>query len=156
MKANGATVLRDDYPRLVQFVDKYNLWTTEATKATYPGKFGKGNGSTTMSLPDYRGVVGRYLDEGRGLDDVNRALATYQGDAMQNLTGYINTSNGWTFTLAGGAFYPTSTERQNKVPLTADSAVSTFAHFGLDASRVARTAAENRAKNIAVMAVIRY
>ena len=52
VKANGATVNRADYPTLVAFANANNLWTD--TPATEPWKFGKGNGSTTMVLPDYR------------------------------------------------------------------------------------------------------
>ena len=55
VKANGATVNRADYPTLVAFATANNLWTD--TPATEPWKFGKGNGSTTMVLPDYRNRV---------------------------------------------------------------------------------------------------
>ena len=52
VKANGATVNRADYPRLVKLADTYNLWSDNP--ATEPYFFGVGNGSTTMVLPDYR------------------------------------------------------------------------------------------------------
>lgn len=55
IKANGAVAQRADYPRLIAFADKYNLWTD--TPATEPWKFGTGDGSTTFVLPDYRGRV---------------------------------------------------------------------------------------------------
>lgn len=52
VKANGATVNRTDYPRLVKFATDNNLWTD--SPSTEPWKYGRGNGSTTMVLPDYR------------------------------------------------------------------------------------------------------
>lgn len=52
VKANGATVNRADYPTLVAFATENNLWTD--TPSTEPWKYGRGNGSTTMVLPDYR------------------------------------------------------------------------------------------------------
>ena len=55
VKANGATVNRSDYPTLKDFADKNNMWTTNPTNE--PWKYGVGDGSKTMVLPDYRGRV---------------------------------------------------------------------------------------------------
>lgn len=55
VKANGATVLRSDYPTLAAFATEQNLWTETPTDE--PWKYGVGDGSTTMVLPDYRGRV---------------------------------------------------------------------------------------------------
>ena len=51
VKANGATVQRADYPRLVALADKYNLWTDDA--ATNAGLFGRGDSVATMVLPNW-------------------------------------------------------------------------------------------------------
>ena len=51
IKCNGATVQRADYPRLVALADKHNLWTDNT--ATNAGLFGRGDGSTTMVLPNW-------------------------------------------------------------------------------------------------------
>lgn len=59
VKANGATVNRSDYPRLVDFANQNNLWTNSPN--TEPWKFGRGNGSTTMVLPNY---IGRFIQGG--------------------------------------------------------------------------------------------
>ena len=59
VKANGATVNRADYPRLVAFANANNLWTS--SPSTEPWKYGRGNGSTTMVLPNY---VGRFIQGG--------------------------------------------------------------------------------------------
>lgn len=57
--------------------------------ADYPKLFAKlgsvygGNGTTTFAVPDYRGVVLRGLDLGRGLD-AGRQLGTYQADTLKS------------------------------------------------------------------------
>nr|DAY06330.1 MAG TPA: tail collar domain protein [Caudoviricetes sp.] len=51
VKANGATVQRADYPRLVALADKHNLWTDDT--AANAGLFGHGDGTTTMVLPNW-------------------------------------------------------------------------------------------------------
>lgn len=75
IKANGATVQRADYPRLVQFINSNNLWTDDTT--TNAGLFGKGDGSSTFILPDYRERIPQYTEEniggirGAGVPDVS-------------------------------------------------------------------------------------
>lgn len=60
IKANGATVQRADYPRLVQFIESNNLWTDDTT--TNAGLFGKGDGNSTFVLPDYRERMMQYTE----------------------------------------------------------------------------------------------
>ena len=55
VKANGATVSRSDYPNLVQYANDHSLWTSNPSSE--PWKYGQGNGTTTMTLPDYRNRV---------------------------------------------------------------------------------------------------
>lgn len=55
VKANGATVSRSDYPNLVTFANEKSLWTSNPSDE--PWKYGAGDGSTTMTLPDYRNRV---------------------------------------------------------------------------------------------------
>ena len=55
VKANGATVNRADYPNLVAYANEHSLWTS--SPSTEPWKYGNGDGSTTMVLPDYRNRV---------------------------------------------------------------------------------------------------
>lgn len=64
IKANGATVQRADYPRLVHFIESNNLWTDNIT--TNAGLFGKGDGSSTFVLPDYREQMLQYTEENIG------------------------------------------------------------------------------------------
>ena len=77
VKANGATVNRVDYPRLVQFATDNNLWTNTPTEE--PWKFGQGNGSSTMVLPNY---VGRFIQGG----DTQSKLEA----GLPNLSGYYD------------------------------------------------------------------
>ena len=51
VKANGATVQRADYPRLVALVEAHNLWTDDT--AANAGLFGRGDGAATMVLPNW-------------------------------------------------------------------------------------------------------
>lgn len=55
VKLNGATVNRADYIRPAKIATDKNLWTS--SPSTEPYKYGTGNGSTTMVLPDYRNRV---------------------------------------------------------------------------------------------------
>lgn len=79
VKANGATVNRSDYPTLVEFATTNNLWTSNP--ASEPWKYGVGDGSNTMVLPDYRS---RFI-EGRdstgiiaaGLPNITDRIGTY-------------------------------------------------------------------------------
>lgn len=64
IKANGATVQRADYPRLVHFIESNNLWTDDTT--TNAGLFGKGDGNSTFVLPDYRERMLQYTEENIG------------------------------------------------------------------------------------------
>lgn len=60
IKANGATVLRADYPRLVHFIESNDLWTDDT--ANNVGLFGKGDENSTFVLPDYRDRMIQYAD----------------------------------------------------------------------------------------------
>ena len=64
IKANGATVQRADYPRLVQFIESNKLWTDDTV--TNVGMFGKGDGSSTFVLPDYRKRMMQYTEDNIG------------------------------------------------------------------------------------------
>lgn len=78
VKANGATVNRVDYPNLVAFATSNSLWTSNPSSE--PWKYGTGNGSTTMVLPDYRNRVIQGGD----------STAVLQA-GLPNITGNTNT-----------------------------------------------------------------
>lgn len=61
---------------------------------------GPGNGTTTFTLPDMRGVGLRGWDHGRGLD-VGRALGSYQDDAIQDHIHGLNAGVGGPLQVLG-------------------------------------------------------
>ena len=77
VKANGATVKRSDYPRLVQFATDNGLFTSSPT--SNPQLFGEGDGNTTFVLPDLRN---RFIEGG---DTVGVKSA-----GLPNIVGEIN------------------------------------------------------------------
>lgn len=95
VKANGATVSRSDYPRLVQYVNENNLWTI--SPSTEPYKYGYGDGSTTMVLPDFRS---RFIE---GSDS-----ASVKAPGLPNITGELSGIGYWndgSGGRGGGAIY---------------------------------------------------
>lgn len=64
VKANGATVQRADYPRLVALADKHNLWTDDVT--VNAGLFGRGDGTATMVLPNWTDRMVQLAGDGAG------------------------------------------------------------------------------------------
>lgn len=64
VKANGATVQRADYPRLVALADKHNLWTDDVT--AHAGLFGRGDGAATMVLPNWTDRMVQLAGDGAG------------------------------------------------------------------------------------------
>lgn len=83
IKANGATVQRADYPRLIHFIEDNNLWTDDTT--TNAGLFGKGDGSNTFVLPDYRERMMQYTEGSTGAK---------RDAGIPNLKGYFNAFQG--------------------------------------------------------------
>ena len=143
LKANGAAVSRTAYAALFA-----------AIGTTY----GAGDGSTTFNLPDLRGEFMRGWDDGRGIDH-GRVFGSAQGDAIRNITGSIDTGshNGQQLfdeATATGVF---AISRKQWKKWTGDSGDggNNPAAFDFDASRVVPTAAENRPRNIALLACIK-
>ena len=64
VKANGATVQRADYPRLVALADRHNLWTDDVTANA--GLFGRGDGAATMVLPNWTDRMVQLAGDGAG------------------------------------------------------------------------------------------
>lgn len=86
VKLNGANVNRADYIRPAKIATDKNLWTS--SPSTEPYKYGNGNGSTTMTLPDFRN---RFIEGG------DSTLVRAPG--LPNITGlfnfsFLNTNNG--------------------------------------------------------------
>ena len=143
LKANGAAVSRTAYAALFA-----------AIGTTY----GAGDGRSTFNLPDLRGEFIRGWDDGRGVDTV-RVFGSAQGDAIRNITGQF-VSDDYNRSLVNeilGVF--TMTKRNSSLSYDAASTVTTGGEYlnaiKFDASRVVPTAAENRPRNIALLACIK-
>ena len=145
LKANGAAVSRTTYAALFAAIG-----TT----------FGEGDGRSTFNLPDLRGEFVRGLDDGRNVDS-GRRLGTPQGDAIRNITGKLDSSAMGSGNqvlegkmVASGAIGTTYQQRQwsGDQGVWGEQSVS----FDFDASRVVPTANENRPRNVALLACIKY
>ena len=90
VKADGRTVNRVAYPRLVTLADKYNLWTNDT--AANLGLFGRGNGSTTMILPNWIDRMAQFAAQG----------GTTIAAGLPNITGGINDNPFRTEKFGGG------------------------------------------------------
>lgn len=115
---NGGAILRADYPRITELVVNGSLpsvtqavWNSPATingVIRYPnqGFFGLGDGATTLTLPDDRGMYTRYADMGRGIDisryGGNNSVGSYESDAV----GTVSTNNA---TLTGNVYLKAGT-----------------------------------------------
>jgi microcystin-dependent protein len=78
LKANGQTVSRIEYSYLWSYAQSSsNIAANEGAKTD--GQFGPGNGSTTFSLPDLRGVHLRNWDDGKAID-TGRVIGSNQDD----------------------------------------------------------------------------
>ncbi|MGI3296214.1 phage tail protein [Neisseria sp. SLRRB23] len=143
LKANGAAVSRALYAALFQ-----SIGTT----------YGAGDGRTTFNLPDLRGEFIRGWDDGRGIDS-RRALGSAQSDAIRNITGKLDSGQNqaeqfFDHIEPTGAF---GVEKSWKrwTPDNSGGGDNLPSALTFDASRVVPTAAENRPRNIALLACIK-
>lgn len=67
LECDGSNVSRTTYAALFALLGTY---------------YGAGDGSTTFTLPDFRGVFLRGWDHGRGIADVNRNVGVYTPDSL--------------------------------------------------------------------------
>lgn len=137
LACNGAQVSRTEYAALFA-----------AIGTTY----GAGNGVNTFNLPDLRGEFVRGVDNGRGVDS-GRGFASFQGDAIRNITGFFNKirvklNNDFS---AGGAIAGSLGE----VSGDANLGSAQTANLDFNASRVVPTANENRPRNVAMLYCIK-
>lgn len=107
-------------------------------------------------LPETRGEALRGWDHGRGVDP-GRQLGSFQQDAVQNIVGTLNARKSSSESVPG-TIYSTSgvfgLELSNGSSAYGNASSTTSSPSDtvrFDASRVARTAAETRMRNLAVM-----
>ena len=127
LKANGAAISRITYAALFSAIG-----TT----------FGVGDGSTTFNVPDLRGEVVRGWDDSRGVDS-GRVFGSAQGSRMQS---HSHTCN-------GGAFINNDFENI----MWAAGAGGNFGYStATDAVGGTSNGSENRMRNVALLACIKY
>lgn len=128
IKANGATIQRADYPRLVHFIESNNLWTDDTT--TNAGLFGKGDGSSTFVLPDYRERMMQYTEWHIGMR---------RGAGLPNITGQIGKIWGGVWTVPTntgymGAIQPGELVDNQGIPAINATSGSVATHDNFNAS----------------------
>lgn len=135
LERDGSTKLIAVYPDLAMYLN---------------GAFNRGDeGAGYFRLPESRGESERGWDHGRGVD-VGRAVGSYQLDALQNLIGNLGSTLD-VMSSASGAFAIAA----SGTGAYATGNTGNFKQFTFDASRVARTSTETRARNVAVVMCIK-
>ena len=130
LKCNGAAFSAEEYPELAK---------------AYP----------TNKLPDLRGEFIRGWDDGRNVD-AGRALLSQQGDAMQKISGTVTDNAMGTSASGSGAMTITGEAGITYyASATPSSSYIYYRKIGIDSSLVARTANENRPRNIAFNYIVR-
>ncbi|QEY24939.1 tail fiber protein [Neisseria animalis] len=139
LKCNGAAVSRTTYAKLFAAIGTH---------------YGAGNGSTTFNLPDLRGEFIRCLDDGRGVD-VGRVLGTVQTDAMQQWFAELTLQRAQVNReeIVNGAVQFLSSDKSNAIPGGGWAVSRTI--IGPAVNNSARTAAETRPRNIALLPIIK-
>ncbi|MFM0888926.1 hypothetical protein QU894_07360 [Citrobacter freundii] len=109
-----------------------------------------------LRLPaDMRANVARGWDWGRGID-AGRVLMSAQDDAMQRITGELTDMCSGDSLQATGALTITAKPAQHwYAAATVSSAYLYYRAIGFDNASVARTANENRMKNVAWNMIVR-
>lgn len=114
VKANGATVQRADYPRLVALADKHNLWTDDVT--VHAGLFGRGDGAATFVLPNWTDRMVQLAGDGAGAS-VTAGLPNIEGslknipqghsvfDAILVQSGALSTTTAKKYGVTGSGSY---------------------------------------------------
>lgn len=144
IKENGASLSRTTYAALWAYAQASgNLAASEGAKQK--GQFGPGNGSTTFTIPDSRGIFLRGWDDGAGLD-TGRVFGTYQEDAFQ---GHIHNVPNLPLNPNSAPAGPDangygSTTKPTTGPVTDGT------------NGTPRTANETRGKNAAVLFCLKY
>lgn len=119
VKANGATVIRTDYPNLVVYANDNNLWTS--TPNTEPWKFGVGDGNTTMILPNY---LNRVLQGGDSPAVLAAGLPNITGQYYAVVGGGITVNGAFTRSWVDSSGQTSGGGGYNRVHLVVDASKS--------------------------------
>ncbi len=151
LELNGATLNRTDYPDLFAAVNSARMLQSQGSKQHT--QWGNGDGSTTFSLPDWRGEHLIGWDHGRGID-TGRGMLTWQADAVKahthsgsSLSVFAN-NHGGTQNAGGGSY---------KAPSNPNAGYA-WQGFRCSVSGSVGTtgAATNRVRTVAAMFLIKF
>ena len=118
VKANGATVIRTDYPNLVAYANN-NIWTSNPD--IEPWKFGVGDGNTTMILPNY---LNRVLQGGDSPAVLAAGLPNITGQYYAVVGGGITVNGAFTGSWADSSGQTSGGGGYNRVHLVVDASKS--------------------------------
>lgn len=140
VKANGALLLRADYPALWVYAQASgNVSANDG--AWVAGKFSPGDGATTFRIPDLRGEFVRGWDDSRGID-TGRAIGSWQEATQIAHNPYNN-----------GASLPASNGVANG---EATAGLGTLNIVGTGASTSPVSSSKVRPRNVALLGCIYY
>lgn len=108
----------------------------------------------SLVLPDARGAFPRIWDDGRGVDP-GRALLTEQGDAIRNISGFVDVLYGQVGGNRTGPFFNSNVPPQRYYTTLGGSGVDSYISMGFDAGRVVPVANENRPINMSFNLFVR-
>lgn len=160
---NGSTFNRADMPRVRDFALQIGgalvsdtTWLSDPGSApVYRGCFSSGNGTSTMRLPDHRGLFDRYLDLSRGLDS-GRLFAFAGGLELDDFKQhnhkwkFIRMQSADTFSARDMYVYVYNPTKSNV------NVINTSSLSGADTPLEATGGSETRPKNIGKIPLIRY
>ena len=151
--ANGAEISRATFSQLYQWAVASGLIIPQSNiPTTAHGYFGSGNGSTTFTIPDLRGVFKRSADLASNRGGANARV--YQDSGAPNIKGTFNNEMGRNPGYSG-AFYGGSGVSNNSGVPDGDGDTQTI----FDASRsssVYGRSADVRPRSVSTIPILKY
>lgn len=153
--ANGAELSRDTFSDLYTWAVTNNLIKEQSEiPTTAHAYYGTGNGTTTFTIPDLRGVFrrGADLQSDRGATTVG----AYQPDGLPNIQGTVNSSGDTGFSGGTGALY---SDRGNTGMYAQNWYGSPNGRIVLDASKSSNIYGKSNfvtPKNVSLLPILKY
>lgn len=164
IKANGAAILVASYPELTTAIycgDANNATALFGYRCDNTDGTGRNITGVYIVLPDMRGEFPRGWDDSRGIDS-GRGFGSAQSDAIRNLSGTVGLfANGgvggnWHTYPASRSGVFTTVSYGGSMTTGGGGAGSAYSYINMDASLQVPTADENRPRNVALLACIKY
>ena len=160
--ANGAELSRTTFADLYTWAVSNNLLVDQSKiPSTAHAFYGTGNGTTTFTIPDLRGVFrrGADLQSDRGASTVG----AYQPDGLPNITGQVYTQNiavggnGKQWQTVSGALY--SSSYNQSAGASGNSWFTVNNSINIDASRsssIYGSSSYVQPKNVSILPILKY